>query len=145
MEPMPRKLGSLAQGARIKHLNSARNYLLLVFVLQMVGGLFLVYAFSQVNIPKEALPQVYLAYGVVFGAGLAFLVLALLVYRFPLPATIIGLVLFITLHAIDAIADPTSLARGWLIKILVIAALVKAIQAAVAYENERKATMASNA
>lgn len=145
MEPLTPKLGSLAQGARKKHLDTARNYLLLVVVLQIAGAALLYFALSQVQIPPEAMPQVYLAYAVVIGAGVAFLILALLVHKFPLPATIIALVLFITLHAIDAVADPSALARGWLVKILVIVALVKAIQAAAAYEKERKASMTSEA
>jgi hypothetical protein len=138
MEPLNKKLGSLAQSARKKHLDTARNYLILVTVLQLAGAAVLYFALQGQPIPPDLMPRIYLAYGIVIGAGVAFLVLALLVHKFPLPVTIIALILFITLHAIDAIADPSALMRGWLIKILVVVALVKAIQAAAAYEKERR-------
>jgi hypothetical protein len=37
-----------------------------------------------------------------------------------------------------------SLARGWLFKILIVAGLFKAIQAAIAFENERKHVLAES-
>lgn len=143
MEPIKKKLGSLAQNARKKHLDTARNYLILVTVLQFIGGIVLVGMFWGQPIPEKLKNTVIASYIIVFGAGVAFLILALLVNKFPLPSTIIALILFITLHAIDAIADPASLARSWLIKILVVVALVKAIQAASAYEKERRETQLS--
>ncbi len=138
MESLTPKLGRLAQNARQKHLKSARNLLFLVAALQVLGGIFLIFVLNNMRIPAEAMPMVYLSFAIVFGAAIAFLVLGILVPRFPIPATVIALILFITLHAIDALADPTALLRGWILKIIVIVVLVKAIQAAVAYEKERK-------
>lgn len=138
MESPKPKLGRLAQNARQKHLKSARNLLFLVAALQVLDGIILFFMFNNLRIPAEAMPMVYLSFGTVFGFALAFFILGLLVPKFPIPATVIALVLFITLHAIYAMADPTSLLSGWLLKIIVIVVLVKAIQAAVAYEKERK-------
>ncbi len=49
----------------------------------------------------------------------------------PLPAAIAGLVAFVTLHAIEAVIEPSSLVQGWLIKIFVVAGLIAAIRAGV--------------
>lgn len=46
-----------------------------------------------------------------------------------LPAAITSLVLFVTLHLVDAVADPASLARGILVKVLFVIALAQAIRA----------------
>lgn len=138
MESLNPKLGSLAQNARQKHLKSARNCLFVVAALQIVGGIILLALLMNQPIPEEMKTMVYVSFAVVFGAAVVFLVLGLLVPKYPVPATVIALILFITLHAIDAMADPTSLLRGWLLKIIVVVILVKAVQAAIAYENERK-------
>ena len=44
-----------------------------------------------------------------------------------------GLVVFVTLHLVEAVMDPTSIIRGILIKIIVIVLLVSAIQAGIKY------------
>ena len=51
----------------------------------------------------------------------------------PLPASIVGLLVYVTMHLLDAIADPTAIARGIIMKIIIIAILVNAIQAGVKY------------
>lgn len=53
----------------------------------------------------------------------------------PLPATVIALILFITIHVVNAVMQPASLAQGVLVKILFTLALVRAITAA---NEERK-------
>jgi hypothetical protein len=55
--------------------------------------------------------------------------------RNALAATVTALLLFITVHAINAVLDPKTLMYGILIKVLVIAALAAAISAA---QRERK-------
>jgi hypothetical protein len=55
--------------------------------------------------------------------------------RNALAATVIALLLFITVHAISAVLDPKTLMYGILVKVLFIAALVAAISAA---QRERK-------
>jgi len=51
----------------------------------------------------------------------------------PLPAAIVGLVLYVSLVVLDLVADPSSLARGWLIKLLIVIVLAKAVEAGVKY------------
>ncbi len=52
--------------------------------------------------------------------------------RAPFPAAVVSLALYVTMILLSAIADPMTLLRGWLIKILFITALVKAVQAGMA-------------
>ena len=46
-----------------------------------------------------------------------------------LPAAVTSLVLFVSIHLLDAITDPASIFRGIIMKVLFIAALVQAIRA----------------
>jgi len=52
--------------------------------------------------------------------------------RSVFPAAVVSLTLYLTVILVDAIADPSTLARGWLIKFFFISALAKAIQAGLA-------------
>jgi hypothetical protein len=77
--------------------------------------------------------------------GIGFIFLGLLVYRFPVACTVTGLLLYIGLFAGFAFVsfmgdgDGSVFVRGWLFRLLIIIALYKAIQAALAYEKEKKA------
>jgi hypothetical protein len=70
--------------------------------------------------------------------GIVFIVCGALVYTYPVPATITSLVLYVGAAAVYAVIDPSTLARGWIIKLLIVIGLFKAVQAALAYESERK-------
>jgi hypothetical protein len=67
----------------------------------------------------------------VFGIATVFFGLAFWARKNPLPASIVGLVLFVSVHLLDALVDPTSIIRGILVKIIIISILVKAISAGV--------------
>jgi MFS family permease len=159
----PPSLGSLAQAARGKQLRRARNILIVVGVLQiLVNGIMLALVPSQVKSQVNAelskmrsqrvlsadeqrqLEQVVLrvAFAVTGGLvflGLVFVVFGFLVQRYPVPITVISLVLFIGVHVVLAVLDPSTLVMGWVIKIIFVVALVKALQAAVAYQREMRA------
>jgi hypothetical protein len=66
---------------------------------------------------------------VMFGIAAIFFGLAFWARRNPLPAAIVGLVVFVTVHLLDALADPTAIVRGILVKIVVIVVLIRAISA----------------
>lgn len=74
---------------------------------------------------------------ILVGIGVIFLVLGFWARRSPLPASILGLAFFITIHTLDALADPTALLRGWLIKLIVILMLVNAIRASLKHKQLR--------
>jgi hypothetical protein len=52
----------------------------------------------------------------------------------PLPATLSALILFIAVQALNIVLDPASLAQGILIKVLILVALVGAVNAAQKYQ-----------
>ncbi len=81
---------------------------------------------------------VRLVNGVAVALGVVFIILGVIVNRFPVPATIISLILYVGSALGFAALDPSTLARGAIIKIIIVVALIKAIQAALAYEKERQ-------
>lgn len=78
--------------------------------------------------------------------GISLIALGILVYRYPVVCTVTGLVLYIGLYALFGYltymetGDGSVFYRGGLFRILIIVAMFKAIQAALAYEKERKST-----
>ena len=89
-----------------------------------------VFALMPSQVPAETRNIIMVS---VFGIAAVFFALYFWARKQPLPASIVGLILFITVHLLDAIADPAALARGLIMKIIIIAILVNAIQAGVKY------------
>lgn len=171
------KLGSLSQKARGKKLRLARIIFFLVGGLTIIVNLFDISTIRstfqqavQKEIQKQGGPgmvQVDRAVlqreednafalgcaldGAFIFAGVIFLVLGALVYRFPVPVTIFGLVWYLlTLAAGLAIVsllsgDPAAIGQYvggvLLVRILIIVGLAGSIQSALAYEKERRAEM----
>jgi hypothetical protein len=165
MEPIPSEtgLGNLAQAARKKQLKTARGILLFVGIITVVVNIaFCVFADkivdSQIDqevaelrgqgmeidnaavaeVRASSIRSVQLANGIAVALGVVFIVCGIMVYQYPVPTTILSLVLYIGSAAVYGVVDPTTLARGWLIKIIIVVALFKAVQAALAYEKEQK-------
>lgn len=63
--------------------------------------------------------------------------LALWARRAPLPAVLIATATYLVLIVANAIGDPRTLMQGWIIKLIVIAFLVKGIKAALALRTAR--------
>ena len=164
-------LGSLTQSARKNQLKSARGILIAVGILTLIGNLiFLALAESQVKdqidkqvqevqrrgmvVDRQKLAEVQenqvmivrLIHGGAAALGIVFVVLGLAVYKYPVPATIAGLVLYIGANAVFFILNPELFKQVYplLIKIAIAAALVKSIQSAIEYEREKASEMASN-
>jgi hypothetical protein len=158
----PKQLGSLSQSARQGQLRSARIILILVGVLTAGFHLFFMsLAEKQVNeaidgevrqlqgqgmvfdqqelqkIRDNALRLTRMIHGAFIALGVIFVVLGMVVYAIPVPATVLGLVLYIGANAIVGAIDPSSLLSGALIKILIVIGLFKSVQAAVAYQREK--------
>jgi hypothetical protein len=157
-------LGSLAQSARSKNLKNARWILIIIGVLTIiVNGLMLM------NVEHEAEDAIkaetkrlgpgmvvdqekarefketvirfgYLIYGGTAALGVVFVLLGLVVNAIPVPATVLGLVLYlganIALFALNS-DDPAILARGAILKIITVVALIRAVQSAIAYQREK--------
>ena len=113
-----------------KQAKKAAGALLAVAVIQAVFGALIVFVLLPRDLPAETRGVVMVS---VFGIAAVFFALYFWARRQPLPASIVGLILFVTIHLIDAVADPAALARGLIMKIIIIAILVNAIQAGVKY------------
>lgn len=157
------ELGSLAQSARQTSLRQARGILIAIGILQLLGSIFLFFnvenearavieaekrqagpgmVFDPVKV-KEAEEELVriarLIYFGVMGVSIVFIILGILVPKAPVACTVTGLVLFIALNAVAALADPVNLVRGIILKVIFLICLIKAVQAAQAYEREAKA------
>jgi hypothetical protein len=76
--------------------------------------------------------------------GISFIALGALVFQYPVVCTVTGLVLYIGLVAVFGFitylseGDPSVFFKGFIIKILIIVGLFKAIQAALEYQKEAR-------
>ena len=156
-------LGSLAQSARKTSLKQARVILFVVGGLTILANTFLFF-----NVENEARNAIKaeaanlgpgmvidpvkareveetivrigrLIYGGTVFLGVVFVVLGFAVHKAPVACTVTGLVLYIAAIAVFAVLEPLTIVQGIIIKIFIILAMVKAVQAAVAYEREAKA------
>jgi len=116
-----------------KALKKATGALLAVAILQCLFGVLLIWLGPMMlgggdggGMP----PAVFIA---VFSIAAIFFGLYLWARRNPLPAAICGLVVFVTVHLLDALADPTAIVRGIFIKIIIILVLARAISAGARY------------
>jgi hypothetical protein len=143
-------LKSLAQSARGNQLQTARNWLLFVGIITVLANaafLFFQREAIMTELRRQGIQQMppglmtiaYIITGALIFSGVVFIVLGLLVKKFPLPCTIIGLVLYVAMWLGTGLLDPAQFLYGIIIKLIIIAALVKAIQSAWAYETERQA------
>jgi len=160
--PADTGLGSLAQSARGKQLKQARGILIAIGVLTLIlNGGVLALLFSQrtqlgneinkvkaqpgmvvnqakVKEAEDALRAGFLGTGVGLGLGVIFVILGLMVKQYPVPATLLGLVLYIGAAVIFGLMSPATLiGAAIIINIVIIACLIKALQAGIAYEKER--------
>jgi hypothetical protein len=125
-----------------KQMKKASTALLIVAILQAVFGpvaLMLMKSKAEQEAGPGAVMEIEpIMYVIVFGLAIAFFALWLWSRVNPFAAAIVGLVLFVSVHLLDAVADPTQLARGILVKIIVIAMLVQAIKAGLQYRKLRE-------
>lgn len=93
-------------------------------------------------IDQQALNKAYNIMYVVSGGyvllSILYIVFGLKVKNYPVPITITALVLFVGLLLVVAAIEPKTLVQGIILKGIVIVGLAKSIQAAIAYEAERK-------
>jgi hypothetical protein len=162
-------LGSLAQSARTQQLKGARTILFIVGALTVAVNLFLVInaeSMVQKEIDKEiekvrrqgmeidqsavrevresSVASLRLLNGIAVALGVVFIVFGFLVYQYPVPITITSLILYIGAMAVYGFLDPTTLAQGIIMKVIVIGALAKAIKAALAYQKEEESKSATS-
>jgi K+-sensing histidine kinase KdpD len=109
----------------LNHVKQGRNYIYLVAVVMAITG-GIDYFMSEVV-------EVFYFYVPVI---LIFVLLGIYYFRNPLVISYVALSLFILMHVFFAVLDPTNIAKGLIIKFIVIAALVNAIRNAKKYKDE---------
>lgn len=147
---------SLGHQARGKQLNVARWILIGIGLLTAGVNIYQVTNVDELlnaeirkaggnpaMIPEQILEQarntVIFMGSILIAVGVAFVVMGIAIYTYPVPITITALVIYVASAAIFAVLDPSSIVRGLLIKILIVVALAKSIGAATEFEKERKA------
>jgi hypothetical protein len=108
-------------------LKDGRKWMGIVALLYFAGGL-LFGAITWTNSAEEGLAVIILNTALAITQG----GLWWWAKRAVFPAAVVSLTLYLTVILLSAIADPMTLVHGWLIKILFISALVKAVQAGLA-------------
>ena len=114
-----------------KQAGAAATALFAVAILQALGGILFYYLLKEnPQVSPEALQSLLIGNLVLAGI---FAALGFWARVSPLPAAIVGLVLFVSVHLVSAIMDPATIVQGILVKVIVIVALIKAIQAGGKY------------
>jgi hypothetical protein len=135
--PTPRQPSPLRQllAEELKReTRKASTALLIVAILQGVfGPLALQLAKSQAERQNPGMEYHIqpIGYVIVFGLAAGFFLLWIWSRFNPLPAAIVGLILFVSVHALDAVGDPSAILRGIIMKVVVIVLLIKGIAAGV--------------
>ena len=161
LEPLPDTgsavppMGSLAQAARKQRLRSARFILIGIGILQIIVSLILISIIpSRVDeeirelreqghdVPRELRDQVIrtnrLLNSIPLAAGITFVVFGLAVYAKPVPITIASVIIYVGCNALFIFLEPSTITRGIILKIIIVVALVRAVQTAIAFEQERR-------
>ena len=111
-----------------KNLKKAKGALLAVAIIQTIVGAILFAAMkANANFPPAVAFTVLGIGGIYFG-------LYAWARHQPLPAAIVGLILYITMHVLDGLQDPRQFARGIILKVIIVVLLVQAIQAGLKYK-----------
>ena len=125
--------GKSAQAEQLrKQAGGAFGALLAVGILTLIGGI-IIFALLK-NAGGEAARQAPMLLGVNVVLAIIFTGLAIWARANPLPAAVVGLVLFISIHTINAVIDPTSIFLGIPVKVIIIVVLIKAVQSGVKYK-----------
>jgi hypothetical protein len=160
-------LGSLAQSARGKHLKTARRIMIVIGVLMAIGQTVMFFIESGTikdeiqkeirhrgltgRVTQEEIQEAEQAgwrillfiHGATALLGVVFIVLGFMVEKSPVAITATALVLFIGKEVIFALFSPINIVSGLIVKIIFIVALVKALQAAIAFQREQRAVAAA--
>ena len=156
--PQLSSLTSLSQSARMKQLKSARMILIFVGVVTVaLNGFLFVQAEAMVDneirnlqiqgiviegdvnqIRDQTVKMTRLIHGGTVALGVVFILLGVAVKSFPVPATVLGLVLYLGSIAVFAVINPASLLQGLFLpcdmKIIFIYCLFKAVHSAIGYQ-----------
>lgn len=108
-------------------LETARKWILAIGIIYVASAL-LVTGVSGVGFDLDD-PMVRLLWGTSLGLCAIHLGLWVWAKTAPFPAAVVALVLFVTVQAINAVVEPSSMYKGLLIKVLFLVALIRAVKA----------------
>lgn len=109
-----------------KSMRSARNWLYVIAAIQFIMGIV------EYNTADDTTVG-WIAFGMDAVVAVVFLLLALWSRRNPVPAFTTALISYVLVVAAFGLLDPSNLLRGILLKIFIVAALVKANKDARTY------------
>lgn len=115
-----------------KKMKQSSGALLAVAIIQAILGPVMLYFMSE-QARRQGMEILPIAYVIVIGIAVAFFGLWIWSRYQPFAAAIVGLILYVSLWLIDIVADPTSIAKGIAVKVIIIFVLAKAIQAGSEY------------
>jgi hypothetical protein len=114
-----------------KTLKSARIWLYVIAGIQLAMGIFEYNTIAEKDLA-------WMVFGIDAFVAAIFLVLALWSRKSPVPAFTTALICYLLFNVIFMILDPTNIARGIIVKVLVTVALVKANRDARKYEEIKR-------
>lgn len=115
-----------------KTMKKAFTGLLVVAVLQALGFAFVIVLYTQARTPQERTAGLVLC--IVMGVLAAgFIGLAIWSRVQPFPAAVTGLVILVTLWTISIVSNPASFFSGIVINIIILALLIRSVQAGLAH------------
>jgi len=117
---------------------SGRGWILAVSVLQLLSAT-LVYVASR-NVDEPASTRTLMFTSIVVAVlGLIFFGLWIWARRAPFAAAVSALSLYVSFIALDVVVDPSQLARGIIVKMLIIAGLSQAVKSSYALKKAAEA------
>ncbi len=156
--PSSKPLGSLVENKHRKQLKGARSSIMVVAVLTFLGAgvqWFLAQQASKeleaevqkvrndptqvlledaVATQRSAVNELRAIAGAILITGFVYIGLFFWAKGNPFAANLTALILFVTIQLLAAALNPVTLAQGWLVKILVIAALVNGVKSGLAFK-----------
>jgi hypothetical protein len=110
-----------------------------IAALNFICGMVAISAFPEMFVGPNARPeQIQLALVVdVVGVALVFAALGVWALYRPLVPSVLGLCIYVGLQVLAFVSNPEMVSKGLIVKVMFIAALIKAIGAAVRAENSR--------
>jgi hypothetical protein len=135
-DQLPQSAGAtrMVSDELVKQQKKAANAMLTVAIIQVFFGIVLYLLLKNAPGVKANPGQLNLVVGMVMGIGVIYFGLYFWARKSPLPAAIVGLVLYVTLMVVDVISDPAAMTRGIIVKIIIIALLAQGIQAGLKHK-----------
>lgn len=141
-DPSPGQVPTLAESQhKTEHkqtVKSGRGYILAIAILQLLAGMlfFGVFSFAEEGGKNPAFLNLAVT---VSALGIVYLGLWMWAKRAPFAAALVALILYVSLLALDAVMQPEAIARGIIIKVLIIAGLTKAVSSGHALKKASEA------